>query len=427
MELMSEAKSEKSTTAERPLHLFEGYGVELEYMIVDSQTTDVRPLTDKLMHAISGEYLSDICFGKISYSNELALHVVELKTTEPEASLEGLQHDFQSHVEKINAYLAPFQAKLLPTAAHPWMNPFTEMKLWNSDDNSVYEAYHRIFDCRGHGWANLQSAHLNLPFCGDDEFFKLHAAIRALLPIMSALSASSPILEGSFSGKMDKRLDVYRQNQKRIPKIAGDVIPEISFSEEHYKKEVLAPIYKEIAPFDTANILQYEWLNSRGAIARFDRMAIEIRVLDIQECPCADIAIHKAIVYVLQNLIEGKWASFEKVKKVPQEILVELFLRSVDDAESALIDKKEYLELFGLTRPITAGALWRYLLHDFLAYPTAATEPLCESLEVILREGTLARRIMRAWSQEATAENLKKIYYQLGCCLEQGKMFIENH
>ena len=50
----------------------------------------------------------------------------------------------------------------------------------------MYEAYDRIFDCRGHGWANLQAVHLNLPFSGDEEFGRLHAAIRLVLPIMPA-------------------------------------------------------------------------------------------------------------------------------------------------------------------------------------------------------------------------------------------------
>jgi hypothetical protein len=32
-------------------------------------------------------------------------------------------------------------------------------------------------------------------------------------------------------------------------------------------------------------VLRHEWVNARGAIARFDRSAIEIRVLDVAECP----------------------------------------------------------------------------------------------------------------------------------------------
>ncbi|HAL85576.1 MAG TPA: hypothetical protein DCM31_01010, partial [Deferribacteraceae bacterium] len=37
-------------------------------------------------------------------------------------------------------------------------------------------------------------------------------------------------------------------------------------------------MYRDIAPYDPECILQEEWLNSRGAIARFDRKAIEIRL-----------------------------------------------------------------------------------------------------------------------------------------------------
>lgn len=64
--------------------LFEVVGIELEYMIVDTSTLDVKPLTDKLLFDIAGEYLTEVSCGRVSYSNELALHVVELKTTDPE-------------------------------------------------------------------------------------------------------------------------------------------------------------------------------------------------------------------------------------------------------------------------------------------------------------------------------------------------------
>ena len=48
---------------------------------------------------------------------------------------------------------------------------------------------------------------------------------------------------------------------------------------------------KPLNHYDTKKILDHHFLNSRGAIARFDRNAIEIRLVDIQECPKADIAI----------------------------------------------------------------------------------------------------------------------------------------
>ena len=52
---------------------------------------------------------------------------------------------------------------------HPWMDP-RAASLWPHEYGEVYAAYDRIFDCRRHGWANLQSVHLNLPFADEREF-----------------------------------------------------------------------------------------------------------------------------------------------------------------------------------------------------------------------------------------------------------------
>src|SRR5436190_440608 len=91
----------------KTLHLFQGFGIELEYMIVDNDTLDVKPLCDQLLHTIAGKYVTEVNCGSISYSNELALHVVELKTTAPAGTLAHLEKDFQGHVDKINGLLAP--------------------------------------------------------------------------------------------------------------------------------------------------------------------------------------------------------------------------------------------------------------------------------------------------------------------------------
>ena len=75
-------------------------------MIVAQDSLDVRPVTDRLIEAESGRIQSEIDLGRISWSNELALHVVELKTTTPEADLTLLADDFQQHVVRINRRLA---------------------------------------------------------------------------------------------------------------------------------------------------------------------------------------------------------------------------------------------------------------------------------------------------------------------------------
>ncbi|MCZ7598158.1 MAG: glutamate-cysteine ligase family protein [Gammaproteobacteria bacterium] len=262
------------------LGLFEGFGIEIEYMIVDAASLDVLPVTDRAIRAVAGEYVNEVERGPLAWSNELALHVIELKTNGPAPSLAPLPRVFRAGVDEVNAVLTGMGARLMPGPMHPWMDPHTETRLWPHDYNPIYEAYNRIFDCRGHGWSNLQSMHVNLPFAGEDEFVRLHAAIRAALPILPMLAAGSPYCDGRASGALDHRMQVYRGNAARIPSIAGHVVPEAVTGIDAYHELILAPMYADIAPHDPDGILQEEWLNSRGAIARFDRNAIEIRVLD---------------------------------------------------------------------------------------------------------------------------------------------------
>lgn len=404
------------------LSLFQGYGVELEYMIVDAESLSVRPIADEALRAAAGEITSEVERGEIAWSNELALHVIELKTNGPAPALAPLPALFQEQVRQINEILAAHGARLMPSAMHPWMDPDRELRLWPHDYNPVYEAYNRIFDCRGHGWANLQSVHLNLPFADDAEFGRLHAAIRLLLPLMPALAASSPVLERRLSGLQDTRMEVYRGNSKRIPSITGRVVPEPVFTRRDYEQEILQRMYGDIAPHDPAKTLQYEWLNSRGAIARFDRNTIEVRVLDVQECPQADVAICAAVAAVLQALTEERWTSLAEQQSLAVEPLAEIFSTAVRHAEQAPIDNRQYLAQFGHSGAhATAGELWRGVLDQVMP----ASEPWSTPLETILQQGPLSRRITAALGDlERRPARLDEVYRELCACLHEGRMFV---
>ena len=155
------------------LGLFEGYGVELEYMIVQKDSLKVLPVADKVLKMLAGTFTDEVENGRISWSNELALHVIELKTNGPAPSMDGLSEEFSKNIQQINKLLMPMNGVLMPSAMHPFMDPFSEMFLWPHERNEIYEKYNSIFDCRGHGWANLQSVHINLPFKNDEEFARL--------------------------------------------------------------------------------------------------------------------------------------------------------------------------------------------------------------------------------------------------------------
>ncbi|WP_417858893.1 glutamate-cysteine ligase family protein [Xanthomarina gelatinilytica] len=402
-------------------HLFEVYGIELEYMLVYNNTFKAAPIVDELLSAKAGEQASDVENGAIAWSNELVAHVVELKTNGPSDNLDALSDLFHKNVMEINTILKPLQAHLLPTAAHPLLNPLRDTELWKHSYSEVYELYNRIFNCKGHGWSNVQSTHINLPFYDDKEFEKLHAAIRVILPLIPGLCASSPILEGKNTGFKDARLEYYKTNQKEIPELTGLVIPERVFTKVDYYATIFEPIKKAIKPHDTNNILDHHFLNSRGAIARFDRNAIEIRLVDIQESPKADMAICVLIIEVLKLLVNKKLAPIQQQKKWLKQELFNVLNPIIKDAENYHISNLDYLNLFLIHETVSVKNLWKHL---YGLAKDQIHETHHESIETILNEGTLATRILEAVGTDFTEAKIKNVYSRLADCLQKNTVFL---
>lgn len=408
-----------------PLGLFAGFGIELEYMITDSESLAVAPVCDRLLASVDGSISLEKDMGPAAWSNELVLHVLEMKTNGPAKTLSGLGRMFLKNVRRANELLAPLGCRLMPGAAHPFMDPDRETFLWPHEQNEIYSAYNRIFGCRGHGWSNLQSTHINLPFADDKEFGRLHAAIRLALPILPALCASSPILSGRVTGFADARMEAYRHNADRIPSIAGGIIPERAFTRRAYREKILSPMYRDIAPFDPEEVLRDEWLNSRGAIARFSRGTIEIRVLDIQENPFADLALAALIISLLQRLAAEETCSYGEQKKREVGPLAEIFLACIREGEKAVIRDQSYLACLGVERkgPISAGEAWQEIAASS-AKELSADPDWARPIETVLKKGSLATRILAATGPEPSREKLREIYGELCGCLAEGRMFL---
>lgn len=398
----------------KTLHLFEAFGVEVEYMIVDKTTLMPLPVASEIIHEEMGDYVCAVDRGKMSWSNEFVMHVVEIQAARPEP-LPGTDQKIHTEVTYINQLLEKHHAMLMPSGIHPFLNPKTDARLWPYENHHIYETFDRIFDCRRHGWVNLQSCQINLPFCGDVEFEKLHAAIRFLMPILPALAASTPIAEGQFTGHADFRLESYRTNSSIIPSISGDVIPEPSYSYNAYQTDILERIYRDIRPFDTDGILGYEWLNARGAIARFDRNAIEIRILDMQECPAADIAICEVIVAIIKKLVAGQLLPLEEMKQWSTQDLKLIYTDCARLGEDAIITNTAYLKGLGVQQSnLLVKDVWKLILSDV---PTPA------EVTHILNQGTLSKRILKALKEDYSQTNLIRVYKKLSGCLASNRQF----
>lgn len=415
--------------------LFERHGVEVEYAIVRADTLEVLPAADALLRDASGAIRGEVDHGGVSWSNELCLHVLELKNTEPAATLGGLAARLQEQVGRINAALGTLgtaaggPARLMPGGMHPWMIPAAEAKLWPHDHAEVYGAFDRVLDCRRHGWVNVQSVHLNLPFRSDEtalsDFGRLHAAVRLILPLLPALAAASPVMDGRPTGLMDNRLAVYATNAVRVPSMTGRIIPEPVYTREAYERDVLGPIYGELAPLDPEGVLRHEWANARGAIARFERGTIEVRLMDAQECPRADVAICGAVAGVLREIVAERWLDVRRQQAFGVDALAEILGGTIQDAERAVIRDKDYLRALGFgAAACTAGDLWAHLVETIGSGAYVPDNgPGEHPLDVILREGTLARRLADAVGPNPSHPHLMGVARRLCDALRDGGSF----
>lgn len=419
--------AESAQAAAPPWRLFEVVGLELEYPIVGADLA-VRPLVEDAFRKVRGRPTSDIEVGRAGFSNELAAHVFELKNPVPLPHLVEAETALFEGVRFFADLLArEWGARLLPTGMHPLMDPAAEGRLWRRSGRRIYEAYDRVFGIRGHGWLNVQSCHVNLPFGPTEaDTVRLHNAIVGLLPYLPALAASSPLVEGELGPAVDNRLAFYRGNQRRVPSIAGDVVPEPMESFRQYRRDVLRRIYRDLDAIPEAARLHHEWVNSRGAIVRFHRDSIEIRVLDTQECVAMDVA-NAAFVRGALARLAARMEGGEGVLP-PHATLVADYEAAVAEGTAARVAAPHLRQAAGAPAegPLTAGDLLAGLAADARPALAAAERGYLDRILARLAGGNLSERIRRRIAPVPVArrrEAIVELYGELASCLRANRVW----
>jgi carboxylate-amine ligase len=200
------------------------------------------------------------------------------------------------------------------------------------------------------------------------------------------------------------------------------VIPEAVFSKRNYLNAIYEKIKADVAPYDPTGIMNPIWVNSRGAIARFDRGSIEIRLVDSQECPAAELAIVTLLIETVKALVREKFISHEAQMKWKTDQLVAVFNKTVEIGQQAELDD-DYTKIFSYTGKTNAGELWRHVLNLQIASGNTTLEKWKPDLDVILKEGNLSTRILKATGTSPSHEKIVEVYRHLADCLAQNKMF----
>ncbi len=286
----------------REYHAFEVTGLELEYPIVD-RDLNVQSLAEPLLARFHGRPCSDVSLGRVGMSNELFDHVIELKNEAPLRSLKQVEEDLVEGVRRVSFMLdRTYRARLLPGGMHPWFRPDNAV-IWRRSGRRIYDTYARLFELNTHGWANVQAVHVNLPMGSPEEATAMLNAARLLVPYLPALSASSPLVEGELTGRLDNRVSWLLEHQSRLPESMARLVPEPLDHYDHYKRDILAPMYAAVDRLPDASALRHPFLNARGAVFKPSRTSMEVRILDVQECVAMDVAMAWFVRRALQALI----------------------------------------------------------------------------------------------------------------------------
>jgi len=261
---------------------------------------------DKVIKDFHGRIVNFVEASNYTFGKELQMHVMELKPNAPFKSPEEFNETMHDAVLSLLNFLKfKYGAFLLGTGMHPLMR-LEETSVWSHRHRQIYETYSKVFNLKQHGWLNIQSFQLNLPYSKEENGILLHNLLANLCAYLPAISASSPIYEEKIGENVDNRLHFYMMNQKEVPSITGDVIPEYVSSFDQYRKEIIERYSMDLANACVKdNLLHQDWVNSRGVIFRFDRKALEIRVMDEQECVKSDVALSCFIRATLRGFMHG--------------------------------------------------------------------------------------------------------------------------
>ena len=179
-------------------------GIEEEFAIVDPVSLDLVPRFESLRDAAAAD--SDLA---VSVAGELIRSEIEIRSGRGEDihEAQGFQRDFRA---KLFSIARSQGLALAATGTHPWAD-YREQSIIDTDH------YRRVEDdLRWVAWRNNTfSLHVHVGVRDADRAVKVCDRLRSVLPLLLAVSSSSPFLEGRDSGLHSVRSQIFTKSFPR--------------------------------------------------------------------------------------------------------------------------------------------------------------------------------------------------------------------
>lgn len=161
-------------------------GSEHELSIVDEQLKSL-PIMGRVIKDFYGRVVNFVEQSTFTFGKELQLHVMEIKPNAPFRSPKVFEKTMHEAVLTLLDFLEKkYRAQLLGTGMHPLLK-LNETKIWPHRHKQVYCAFSKIFNLQQHGWLNIQSFQLNIPYQGEKEAVLIHNILANLCAYIPAI------------------------------------------------------------------------------------------------------------------------------------------------------------------------------------------------------------------------------------------------
>ncbi len=409
-----------NTGLKRRHGLFEAYGFAWECCAVDRNTLDVLPVPDMTLTEGASEQGSTK--RDILLAPSFNAHTLRLLNGRSVRKPAKWGRKVLLRTATFAPWLHDHNALFMGGGAHPFLSPGSVQAGigWSLEQR---EALARLTDIGGHAWINDQAFRLDLRFETPSEFAKLHAAVRVLLPVLPALTAASPVLEGRDAGCQSARLQAKLQAFGQAPALIGPFVPEAVFDQESHDREVLVPIARAAANSDRRQGLDPVSLNARAATVDFERGVLSIHAVDGQESPSVNMAVAEIIIAVLKALVNGRWVSTYLQRAWSAEDLRAIMLDTIRDGDGATLSSGDHLLMFGLMKQgeMPALKLWQHL---FVELYSDLSDNARQHVGTILEHGTLATRLRKRIGPTFEQDAIRKAYRSMAECFAADRAFV---
>ena len=171
-------------------------GVEIELQLVDNKNLNLKNISKKILSNIKKEFSDNI-------KCELIESMIEINTNIC-SNIEDVEQDIKKTLTYLTEILNDYETDINCTSLHP----FAIGKKQIITDNPRYKRIMKDLQMVGKRFIS-QGLHVHIGISNPEDAIKVNNALRVYLPLLLALSTSSPFFEGEDTGLHSYRTKLF--------------------------------------------------------------------------------------------------------------------------------------------------------------------------------------------------------------------------